>query len=431
MLRSAALASPDTPARAAESDSPLRVLIYSLNYAPEPTGIGKFNAEMGAWLAARGHAVSAVVALPYYPWWRVAPEYSRWRFCREVIDGVAVYRSPLFVPTRPTGLMRGLHLVSFALLSLPLLLRECRRMSPDVVFVVEPTLPAVLTARWVTRLLGIRLHLHVQDFESEAARGLGLTGGLFGRLADRLARYCHASPDSASTISHAMSRRLAEHRAPDRAPWVLQNWVSMDLPDADVSSAIRREHGLSSDHVCVLYSGSLGRKQGFEVLIEAARQLQSERHIRFVVCSSGPEFERLRGMAQGLTNIGWFPLRPVEQLADLLASADIHVLPQADAVDSLVLPSKLPGMLASGRPAVVVAGANTELAGIASSCAVVVEPGDSASLAEAIRELAGDPARRADIGARGRRVAEQNFDRDRVLTAGIERLSDALRPGVR
>src|SRR6478736_1954302 len=98
---------------------PLRLLIYGLNHAPEPTGIGKYTGEMAEWLAARGHEVRVVTAPPYYPAWKISEGYSSFRWKRGRIAGVEVWRCPLWVPAKPSGLKRILHLASFALSSLP------------------------------------------------------------------------------------------------------------------------------------------------------------------------------------------------------------------------------------------------------------------------------------------------------------------------
>lgn len=102
-------------------------------------------------------------------------------------------------------------------------------------------------------------------------------------------------------------------------------------------------------------------------------------------------------------------------LGELLAMADIHLLPQgADAAD-LVMPSKLTGMLASGRPVVATANAGTELASVVADCGLVVSPEKPKVFADAIRLLANDAALRARLGASGRAYAEAHLDRDAVL----------------
>ncbi len=110
----------------------MRILIYGINYAPELTGIGKYTGEMAEWLAKQGHEVRMVTAPPYYPAWRVADGYSRWKYTHERLDGVVVWRCPLYVPANPSGLKRLSHLASFALSSLPVMIRQIF-WKPDVV----------------------------------------------------------------------------------------------------------------------------------------------------------------------------------------------------------------------------------------------------------------------------------------------------------
>jgi colanic acid biosynthesis glycosyl transferase WcaI len=134
--------------------------------------------------------------------------------------------------------------------------------------------------------------------------------------------------------------------------------------------------------------------------------------------------------AQDLSNIHWLPLQPSERLNALLNAADIHLLPQrADAAD-LVMPSKLTGMLASGRPIVTTAARGTQVAQVVSTAGVVVPPGDAASFAAAIARLAEDPERRVSLGRLAREHALKHLDRDAVLE-GLEVALVALAEGQR
>jgi len=103
----------------------VRILIYGLNYAPELTGIGKYTGEMSSWLAARGHDVHVVTAPPYYPAWKIRDDYRGKLYRTEKVPGEPiVYRTPLYVPAKPTGVKRMVHLFSFMLGSRPVMLRE-------------------------------------------------------------------------------------------------------------------------------------------------------------------------------------------------------------------------------------------------------------------------------------------------------------------
>ena len=73
----------------------MRILINSINYHPELTGIGKYTGEMAEWLATQGHEVRVVTAPPYYPAWKISKDYSSHGYRREKLNGVAVVRCPL------------------------------------------------------------------------------------------------------------------------------------------------------------------------------------------------------------------------------------------------------------------------------------------------------------------------------------------------
>ena len=151
----------------------VRILIYSANFAPEQVGIGKYSGEMACWLAQRGHTLRIVAAPPYYPAWKLNPEYRRRRYRREQWRGMAVWRAPLWVPKSPGGLKRILHLVSFAVTSFPLMMRHVF-WRPDIVITVAPAFVCA-PAGWLTaRLSRAKAWLHVQDFEVDIAFELNL-----------------------------------------------------------------------------------------------------------------------------------------------------------------------------------------------------------------------------------------------------------------
>ena len=92
---------------------PKRILLVTINYWPELTGIGKYTGEMAEWLVKHGFEVKVITAPPYYPEWKVSGGYSSALYRREIINGVTVMRCPLWVPGKLSGLKRIMHLASF------------------------------------------------------------------------------------------------------------------------------------------------------------------------------------------------------------------------------------------------------------------------------------------------------------------------------
>lgn len=404
-----------------------RILIVGLNFHPEPISTGKYTSELAAYLAEHEFSVRTVTAPPYYPWWRVQLPHNACRYQREVWQNVMVWRCPVWVPARPAGITRILHLFSFALTSFPVLLAQIR-WKPDVVMGIAPTFlsaPAV----WLTaRVSGGRAWLHIQDFELEAARQLGLFSPLrpFFAILLTLEGAMLRRFDRVSTISQRMQERLHEKGVAPRQTLLLPNWVDTrqiyPLPVRE--RTLRAEWGIGEEEVVALYSGNFGYKQGLETLMAAARMVQSERHIRFILCGEGAMRTELERQAAALPNVRLYPLQPAERLNLLLNSADIHLLPQrADAAD-LVMPSKLAGMLASGKAVIASARPGTELYHVVSQTGVVVAPDDASALAQAIRRLAEDRQYRQSLGQKGRQWVEAHWAKDIVLPAFLNRLQD-------
>ncbi len=394
----------------------VKILIHSINYFPELTGVGKYTGEMAEWLAARGHEVRVVTAPPYYPEWKVEKAYSGLRYAKENINGVTVCRCPLWVPSKPSGLKRILHLASFALSSFAVVLGQVF-WRPDVVFVVEPPLFCALSALLLARLCGAKSWLHVQDFEVDAAFALGLLpSGRIRNLVLFVESFLLQHFDRVSTIASKMAECLESKSVDPGKVFLFPNWVDTRAIYPLESSPMKGELGFSEDETVCLYSGNMGEKQGLEILIEVARLLADESSIRFVLCGNGGVRERLFESGKNIPNIIWLPLQPVERLNQLLNLADIHLLPQrADAAD-LVMPSKLTGMLSSGRPIIATVNTDTEIARIVTQCGRIVEPGNAQDLAKAIIELAFDKTLRISLGNEARRLALEYFERDAVLT---------------
>lgn len=394
----------------------MRILINGTNCHPEQIGIGKYTGEMAAWLAERGHEVRVVTAPPYYPEWRVAEGYSSWCYRRESVHDYAIVRCPLWVPARPSGLKRLVHLASFALSSFPVMLGQVF-WRPDVVIVIEPPLMCAPAGWLAARLSGAKAWLHIQDFEVDAAFDMGiLPPGRARRWVLALERWLMCGFDRISTISPKMREKLLDKGIASDIAVLFPNWVDLRqiAPKMD-DGRLRQELGIPADKLVALYSGNMGEKQGLEVLLEAARLAQGNVRIQFVLCGDGASRQRLQAAYGDLSNVSWFPLQPADRLNELLNLADVHLLPQRADVADLVMPSKLTGMLASGRPVLATAHAGTQVAEIVAQCGRVTPPGDAAALMRALQQLADAADERAALGRAAREYAEEMLGDDAVL----------------
>jgi colanic acid biosynthesis glycosyl transferase WcaI len=341
--------------------------------------------------------------------------YSNRRYAHEQpVPGMTVIRCPVWLPKRLTGLTRLIHLATFALTSFPVMMRLVL-WQPAVVFVVAPALFSA-PAGWLTaRLCGAKAWLHIQDLEIDAAFELGLLKGKLLRGATKaFERSLMRGFDVVSTISRRMLRQLASKGVSMDRTELLPNWVDLaQVRPTDRSQALRDELGIGADQFVCLFSGTINRKQGLGVLIDAARQLADDPRIVLVICGSGELRPLLESDAVDLPNVRFMDLRPASELNALLNMADIHLLPQLRGAADLVMPSKLTGMLASGRPIVAAAIPGTEIASVVEGRGIVTEPECAKGFAESIIALVTDTQRRIEYGIAARAYAE------RVLDAGV------------
>jgi colanic acid biosynthesis glycosyl transferase WcaI len=219
-----------------------------------------------------------------------------------------------------------------------------------------------------------------------------------------------------STVSPAMAAKL-EAKGISKAVQLFPNWVDTEfIFPMNQESPLR--HLIGGDRSFIaLYSGNLGRKQGIEMLVAVAEHLKEIPDVRLVICGDGVSREMVRAAASRLPNLSLFPLWPSAELNALLNAADVHLLPQRDQVADLVMPSKLGGMLSSGRPIIAAADPTSQLAREIVDCGILVPSGDAAAMAQAILDLRGEPRLRAQLGAEARQRAIARWSKTRILEA--------------
>jgi colanic acid biosynthesis glycosyl transferase WcaI len=420
----------------------LRILIYGINYAPELTGIGKYTGEMSSWLAARGHDVRVVTAPPYYPAWSIREDYRGKLYrtenaAKQDQNEPIVYRTPLYVPAVPTGLKRMAHLFSFMLGSLPVMLRQAA-WQPDIVFTVEPTFFCAPLALLVAQASGAASWLHVQDFEVDAAFDLGLlpAQGPVHALALGLEKFFTRAFTRVSSISTKMLERALTKGIPTHHAILFPNWVDIEAihpQDPTQPNSFRTELDLEGK-IILLYSGNMGAKQGLELLAPLAEAFApggayANPRVHFLFCGDGAFRPQLETLVAHRPNVTLLPLQPRARLNDLLNAADIHLLPQRAGAADLVMPSKLTGMLSSGRPVIATADPGTQVAEVVSPtapadgliphppCGLVVPAEAPQALHAATARLIADATLRATLGTAARRYAIQHLGKQQVLEA--------------
>jgi glycosyltransferase involved in cell wall biosynthesis len=176
------------------------------------------------------------------------------------------------------------------------------------------------------------------------------------------------------------------------------------------------------------YSGNLGRAHEFETVLATAQRLRHEPHITFLMIGGGKRFDELWQAVkdQGLASSFRFePYQEQEMLPYSLAVADAHWLSLNPKLEGLLVPSKFYGIAAAGKPIIVIADKNGEIARLIEQhgCGTVITPGDVDALVEALRSLSNAPETVSEMGKRARTMLDAHFTRQQAL----ERWRELLR----
>ncbi|HTF70104.1 MAG TPA: WcaI family glycosyltransferase [Edaphobacter sp.] len=398
----------------------MKILVLGLNYLPESTSIGPYTAGLAEHLKASGHDVRVVTAFPAAPQWKVWSEYKGKRFMREVINGVPVLRTYLYVPKNPRKTSRRILFdCSFAVSAL---LGVVTRWRPDVVVAISPPLQLALTGLLIGKLTGAKVFVHIQDLVPDAAVAVGALrpGSKVLRVAQALENFIYRTADGIGVICEGMRRNLIAKGVPVEKVEMIPNYIDLSFAGpAFGSNGFRSKFGIGSDQFLAMYSGSVAGKQGLQTFVQAAAALKQDDGVTCCLIGEGPYLPELKQIAQGLSlqRFLFLPLQPREALASQLSAADVLVITQQKAVRDVVFPGKLLYYMAAGRAILASVSEDSETGRFIqeNKVGLVVPPENPAGLAEALHWMRSHPDRTRELGLNGRRVVESQFDRTVVL----------------
>ena len=233
------------------------------------------------------------------------------------------------------------------------------------------------------------------------------------KVASWAERFSYAHSDAVTVLSDDLrdnvEAKLAQRRRRSRTRVeVIPNFVDTKrITPMTHANSYRRAHGLQGKLV-VMYAGNVGLSQSLELLIEAARAMRDRYDVMFVINGGGSGLAGLREAAAPLANVVFVPYQPPERLGEVLAAADIHVVPLKRGLAKASVPSKLYSVLAAGRPVLASVDPCTEVDRTIrrAGAGLCVPPDDAPRFLAALRSLIESPHDRDAMGAAGRRFVE-------------------------
>ena len=403
----------------------MHLTLLTQYYPPEVGAPQARLSELACHFASAGHSVTVLTAMPNYPLGKIYPGYGG-LLQRERQARLQIIRTFIYPTQKPSFIARITNYLSFAFSSA--VLGSLLLGRSDYLLVESPPLFSGLPGAWLSKIKRARLIFNVSDLWPESAVRLGIlrSESLAYRLSAWLERFCYRRAWLITGQSKSILADITK-RFPGRPTFHLSNGVDTVRfrPDRGTEAARALLNG--NRRSVVLYAGLHGLAQGLDQVLEAAAAVRGETGVQFVFIGDGPEKSFLTKRAEeiDLKNVIFLDSRPAKDIPALVAAADIVLVPLKMYIPGAV-PSKLYEAMASGRPVVLVAEGEAAELVREYQAGIVVEPGDTHNLVDAIRTLHAQPSLRRALGENGRRAAEQHFDRAKIALRFIKHLETHL-----
>lgn len=393
---------------------PISVLIFNRSFYPEKASTGQLLTELCEDLVKKGDMKIAVVT--GHPTGEDAGQKSQsWSpMRREQYNGIEILRTGSSQFSKKSIAGRVFNYISYFVLSFFAGFRV--KQKPKVV-VAYTDPPIIGLVAWFFRCFYRARFVFVsQDIFPQVVSVLeGFQNVVVSAILERISRFLLRRADVVIAIGETMKERIVRVKKIDpRKIQVIHNWAdSSIIHPAPKNNAFAREYALA-DRFVVMHSGNIGLTQSMEVIIEAAKQLAAYEDIQFVIVGEGVKKQSLVELSQkyGLKNVQFIPYQPKERLSESFSSADLFVISLKDGLAGYIVPSKLYGILAAGRPFVASIEKDSEVHSIleAHQCGLWVKPQDASELAGEILHCRNDRSLLASLSANAL-TASRNFDR--------------------
>jgi putative colanic acid biosynthesis glycosyltransferase WcaI len=401
----------------------VKLLVLCPHFAPDAAPTGEVMTSIVTELVARGHRLHVVSALPWYVDHRIEEGWTGRIVRHQDTDWGRITRVHPFPTDKGNIPARAMAFGGFTALVAGMALTAQR---PDAVLAMSPPLTLGAAGWLAARARGAPFVFNIQDVFPDVAIELGvITNPTLVALASGLERQTYLHADAVTVLSEDLrsnvAAKIAGHR-PERVR-VIPNFVDVErIKPVDPENSYRREFGLSGRTV-VMYAGNVGFSQSLDLVLSAAAALSHESHVVFVINGGGSARSDLEHKAAGLTNVRFVDHQPKDRLPELLAAADVHVVPLRKGLARASVPSKMYSILAAGRPIVASVDPGTEVATVVerAGAGLTVPPDDPEAFTKAIARLVSDREEAARMGAAGR-VFVENWASPAAVAAQYEAL---------
>ena len=358
-----------------------------------------------------------LTAMPNYPQMRIYEGYRGKFYAYEEIEGIPVHRCWIYAGTSKSILPRLVNYFSFVKSSFVVGLFKCSRQ--DFIFCESPPLFLGITAWLLSLIKRAKLIFNVSDLWPESAEKLGLvTNPFLIKTSTILEEFLYRNSVMVTGQTQGIVENISGRFPAKRVHW-LKNGVDLDeLNNIPADPLWRLNNGFQPDDFLLLYAGILGHAQGLEVILHAAKILENQPNVQFIMVGSGPVREQLMAMKKemNLSNLHFFDNMPKREVIPVIRASDVALIPlrKLDLFKGAI-PSKIFENLALRKPVLLgVEGEAKELIVEKGKAGWAFEPENAADLAAKIIYLAENRILLREAGDHGYDFLRQEFDLDKV-----------------
>jgi glycosyltransferase involved in cell wall biosynthesis len=380
------------------------------------------------WVRA-GHKVTVLTCHPSHPGGVVYPGFKNSVHAWEEKDGIRVLRVGTYLSANKGFVKRTANYVSFMLSAMA----QCWRVKGvDLVVSTSPQFFCGMGGYFVSRFKGCPWVLEIRDLWPESIIAVGaISNRRVIKALEGIESFLYRKADHIISLTNAFKRHIMGRGIAAEKISVVTNGADLERysPGGRMNEA-RTELRLGEDVFLASYIGTHGMAHGLGTIMRAAKRLENEPGIRFLLVGDGAEREKLLKEKEemGLTNVIMLGQQPKERMPEFLAASDAClVLLIKSELFKTVLPSKIFEAMAMKRPIILgVEGESRELVE-AGGCGLCIEPENDRELAEAVLRLAREPQLGAELGERGAEFVARRFDREVLAMEYLEVLEGVAR----
>jgi len=405
----------------------MKILILTQYYPPEIGAPQNRLHELAVRLKANNLTVDVLTAMPNYPKMEIVEEYRNGKIKSELIDGIQVYRSRIFVSSSKGIIARLLNYFSFVWTSY---WRGRKLGKYDFILVESPPLFLGYTAMALAKKLQAKLIFNVSDLWPESAEKLNIVNNkMLLNFAYKLEAKCYKRAKLITGQTQGIVDNIAQ-RFPSKNIYWLPNGVDINFynPANYVNGGFREKNHFKESDILFFYGGILGYAQGLQTVLHAADRVKEKQSIHIILQGSGPEKELLEELKTELKleNVHFLPPVAKSEMPNILKEVDVALVPLRKLeLFQGAIPSKIFEALAMEKPLLLGVEGEAKQHFINNAHAGwSFEPENSIDLANKMIAISEQQAEIKTFGENGRIYVSEHFNRNKIAADFIQELQN-------